>query len=95
MIMDAKTFLACTGSGLARVERTADGAWTVQFPLEGQGVRCLAADPLRPEIVYVGTQGAGVLRSEDRGQSWRPASFLARSSPPSGQTPPRRRSGPS
>ncbi len=70
--MTGKTFLATTGAGLARAECRA-GAWTVTHPLAGQPVTCLAADPLRAGVVYAGTRGQGVLRSDDGGQSWQPA----------------------
>jgi hypothetical protein len=71
--MNAKTFIATTGSGIARAERDSDSDWSVKFLLEDQDVRCLAADPLNPGVIYAGTQGNGVLRSDDRGKSWRPA----------------------
>jgi photosystem II stability/assembly factor-like uncharacterized protein len=40
--------------------------------LSGSDVRCLATDPHQPGVVYAGTQGQGILRSTDRGQSWQP-----------------------
>jgi BNR/Asp-box repeat len=68
-----RIFIATNGSRLARAECGANGNWTVEFLLEGKNVRCLAADPCNPNIVYAGTQGNGVLRSEDRGKTWQPA----------------------
>src|SRR6266704_2882375 len=65
-------FLATTGHGIARAEYVATTQWSVEFLLLDQDVRCLAADPLNPEVVYAGTQGNGVLRSRDRGKTWRP-----------------------
>ena len=41
-------------------------------------VRCLASDPLEPRVVYAGTQGDGLYRSEDAGRSWRPAGLEGR-----------------
>ena len=70
--MNAGLFISTTGRGIARAERDADDGWTVTTALEDQDVRCLAADPLDPNRVYAGTQGAGILRSDDRGRSWRP-----------------------
>jgi photosystem II stability/assembly factor-like uncharacterized protein len=70
--MNAKVFLATTGSGVSRAERSSDGDWSVEFLLAGQDVRCLATDPLKPNLVYAGTQGQGVLRSEDGGRTWQP-----------------------
>ena len=71
--MNAKTFLATTGNGLARATSNTNGNWQVEFLLEDQDVRCLASDPLSPGVVYAGTQGNGVLRSSDNGKTWHPA----------------------
>lgn len=67
--MTAKSFVATTGSGLARAANIGD-RWSVDFLLADQGVRCLAADPNQCSIVYAGTQGNGVLRSTDGAQTW-------------------------
>lgn len=64
-----RVFIATTGNGLARASR----AWVVEARLGGSDVRCLAADPVDARRVYAGTQGRGVLRSDDRGRTWRPA----------------------
>ncbi len=40
--------------------------------LPGSSLRALACDPLRPEVLYVGTWGRGVYWSQDRGLSWMP-----------------------
>src|SRR5262245_44157902 len=71
--MCVSSFIATTGSGLSRATRTASGVWHVETLLAGQDVRCLAADPLHPGVVYAGTQGQGVFCSDDRGTTWRPA----------------------
>jgi len=71
--MNANIFIATNGQGLARAERNADGEWSVEFLRAEQDVRCLAADPLNPSVLYAGTQGDGVLRSDDRGKTWQPA----------------------
>lgn len=49
-----------------------DGARQVAEHFANQDVQSLAADPLRPEIVYCGTFGRGLWRSDDAGASWRP-----------------------
>jgi hypothetical protein len=66
-----RVFIATTGSGLSRASQHADGRWDVEHLLPGSDVRCLAADPLHRDRVYAGTQGQGVLRSDDRGRTWR------------------------
>lgn len=68
--MNDRVFIATTGSGLARASQHADGRWEVERLLPGSDVRCLAADPLHRNRVYAGTQGQGVLRSDDRGRTW-------------------------
>ena len=42
----------------------------VELALEEGGARCLAVDSIDPETLYVGTDDAGVLKSEDGGRSW-------------------------
>jgi len=76
--MPASLFLAATGNGLARAARNPNGDWSVEFLLPNHDVRCLAADPLNPNVIYAGTQANGVLRSTDRGQTWQPAGLAGR-----------------
>lgn len=38
--------------------------------LKGRDPLCLAVDPGDPRVVYCGTRGSGVLRSDDDGDSW-------------------------
>jgi hypothetical protein len=68
--MNSSTILAVTNSGLARAEEQENGRWSVEALLDGQKLRCLAADPLNPDIVYTAVDSQGVLRSDDRRQSW-------------------------
>jgi hypothetical protein len=68
--MNSSLFLAITNSGLARVERQADSRWSVERLLDDQALRCLTADPLNRDIIYTAVDGQGVLRSNNRGQSW-------------------------
>lgn len=75
--MNPKTFIAVTGHGVARVTRLND-EWTFELLLADQDVRCLAADPLNPKVVYAGTQGNGVLRSTDGGHTWGSAGLAGR-----------------
>lgn len=53
------------------VVRRQHGAWRGERRLEGLPAQCVAADPLRPEIIYCGTFGRGLWRSVDAGASWR------------------------
>ena len=70
--MTEKIFLAATGKGIARAECGAGGKWNVDFLLERQDVRCMAAAPQTKNIIYAGTQGGGVLCSSDAGKTWQP-----------------------
>ncbi len=77
--MPHRVLIATTGKGLARASQSDGRSWNVATVLAGMDVRCLAADPLHPERVFAGTNGLGVLRSEDRGHTWRPAGLAGRS----------------
>ncbi len=66
-----RLFLA-TGDALLVLTKGC-GGWTAEARLEGMPTRCLAVDPVRPEVVYCGTFGRGLYRSEDGGDSWRRA----------------------
>lgn len=70
--MRFNVFISTTGEGLRRATRQADGVWSMATLLAGTQVNCFAADAHSPNIVYAGTQGNGVLRSDDWGESWRP-----------------------
>ena len=71
--MNGKTFLTTTNQGIGRAAPDAQGGWAVETHLGAQDVRCLAADPLQPGVVYAGTQGQGVFRSADYGRTWQQA----------------------
>lgn len=70
--MDSDIFLATTGQGVARATRNDSGDWQVETCLASPSpnVHCLTADSLNPNVVYTAVDGQGVLRSDDRGQSW-------------------------
>lgn len=65
-----RTFIATTGKGIARASQGDNGNWNVASLLDDFDVRCLAVDRLNSTRVYAGTQGAGVLRSDDVGTTW-------------------------
>jgi hypothetical protein len=71
--MSVHTFIAATGHGLVCAAPTSAGKWEVTVSLTDQDVRCLAADPHNRNVIYIGTQGNGVLRSTDGGMTWNPA----------------------
>jgi photosystem II stability/assembly factor-like uncharacterized protein len=71
--MTRRTLLVGTPAGAFRVEL--DGGEPVIQPLGLEsvgGLRCpLVTDCRLPEVLYTGTVGAGVLRSDDGGRTWR------------------------
>lgn len=67
-----RIFLATMGTGIARAEENLSGNWTVESRLTDCNIVCLAGDPLNANVVYAGTRGNGILRSDDCGRTWRP-----------------------
>ncbi len=51
------------------VSRDEGTSWQA-LGLGGIGVRTLAIDPRNPNVLYAGTQGYGVFRGQDGGESW-------------------------
>ena len=41
--------------------------------LKGHNIACVTVDPVRPQFVYCGTFDSGLWRSDNAGESWRPA----------------------
>lgn len=62
---------AATGDALA-VARKRNGHWATELQLMDRRTQCVAVDPLRPEVVYCGTFGQGLWKSEDAGATWAP-----------------------
>lgn len=68
--------IIATGDELYRVwqkeEKPTNGEeqWRAARLDSGRGVRCLAADPARTEVLYAGSRGEGVWKSSDGGRSW-------------------------
>src|SRR5205807_734358 len=54
------------------VLKRSNGGWQVERRLEGMPTQCVAVDSLRPQLVYCGTFGRGLWRSNDAGASWQP-----------------------
>jgi len=66
----SRIFVTPSGSGIERAAQSPDGSWSVHALLGGTDVRCLAADPLNPAVVYAGSNNQGLLRSTDGGETW-------------------------
>jgi hypothetical protein len=69
-MLDSRTFFATSSIGVVRARQEAGGSWLVEPVLVGQAVHALAADPNQPNVLYAGTKGNGVLRSDDGGETW-------------------------
>ena len=69
----ASSFDGRAGKGITRAEERSQGIWEVAVLLEDYDVRCLAGAAPDSGVIYAGTQGQGVRRSDDRGVTWRPA----------------------
>ncbi len=63
-------YLSTLVPGLARAELLAGGKWAVELVAPRADIRSLAADPHAPGTVFAGTQGDGVLRSDDAGRTF-------------------------
>jgi len=67
---DPKGVLGTSGSGLLA---SSDGGVTFDVrALAGFGLRALMIHPTAPQRMFIGTQGAGIWRSDDHGDSWTP-----------------------
>ncbi len=67
--MDTTIYLA-TAQGLFIITHS-DGNWRGEIRLNGKQVQCVAPCSRRPNVIYCGTFGDGIFRSDDRGNSWR------------------------
>lgn len=68
--MSANTIIALNYKELAYAKRATDDSWTTGTAAIGQRTVALAIDPNQTDAIYVGTDGNGVLRTEDYGQTW-------------------------
>ncbi len=67
------TMLATNPNGVWQLQRDEKGAWSSNQSLAGKAVTCVAVDPNDRQVIYAGTHGTGVLRTEDGGRTWRQA----------------------
>lgn len=62
---------AAIRDGVIAGRKTTTG-WSVSRAQPAEDIECLAAGREAPERVFVGTAGAGLLRSDDAGETWDP-----------------------
>lgn len=65
-----RTFIASNGNGITRAEGM-NTEWNVESLLDDVAVTCVAHDPVNRNRIYVGTRSQGILKSDDRGKTWR------------------------
>lgn len=70
--MRGKTIVALNYKHLVYAKQANDGSWTSGAAEIGHRTLALAADPHQPETIYVGTDGRGILKTENCGQTWAP-----------------------
>lgn len=69
-----------TDEGVATVRGQAGGSWELQHKSLGDWeTPAISVDPKTPNVVFAGTRGDGVWRSEDGGNSWSKPSYGKRS----------------
>ncbi len=65
-----KVVLAGTETGLYRLD-PAQGAWShIPSLMDGRLITAIAFAPQDPSVIFVGTQPAGLFRSDDGGRNW-------------------------
>jgi len=68
--MRANTIIALNYKHLAYAKKAEDGQWSTGAASIGHRTVALAVDPNKPRAIYVGTDGHGILKTEDYGQTW-------------------------
>jgi hypothetical protein len=76
--MQGRALIATTGKGITCARQGGDGKWVLAEALGGHDVQCLTVDRLNPGRLYAGSEGEGVLRSDDGGTAWRACGLAGR-----------------
>ena len=63
------TLLVAMDEALLRITSTG-GSWKVDTKFQGKFPQAIACDPSNPTVVYCGTFGEGLWRSNDAGETW-------------------------
>ncbi len=70
--MSVKTIIALNYKHLVYAKKAEDGQWSTSAAAIGHRTVALAVDPNQSDAIYVGTDGHGVLKTEDFGETWIP-----------------------
>ena len=68
--MSTKSIIALNYKHLAYAKQNDAGDWMTGTAEIGHRTTALAVDPYQPSAIYVGTDGQGVLKTEDDGETW-------------------------
>jgi photosystem II stability/assembly factor-like uncharacterized protein len=68
--MRAHTIIALNYKHLVYAKQDSDGVWSSGSASIGQRTLALAVDPHQPDAIYVGTDGNGILKTVDFGETW-------------------------
>lgn len=73
-------YIAATNGTVGELLKSEDGAksWTVSYVINENSKTVLSVeiDPISPNVVYIGTEQGGLIRSEDRGKTWEAVSWF-------------------
>jgi hypothetical protein len=69
--MNPKTIIALNYKHLAYARQSSNGEWLTDTAVIGHRTMALAVDPTQPDTIYVGTDGHGILKTEDYGKTWK------------------------
>lgn len=70
--MSANAIIALNYKHLAYAMKSEDGRWSTGSAAIGHRSVALAVDPNQTDAIYVGTDGHGILKTEDYGETWKP-----------------------
>lgn len=68
--MSQKTIIALNYKHLVYAKQANDGSWLTGSSLIGHRSVALAVDPNQPDAIYVGTDGHGILKTVNYGETW-------------------------
>ena len=67
-------YIATLNNNRGELLKSEDGgkSWTLSYPVPGTGkpVNFVKIDPLSKNVIYIGTEQGGFIKSEDRGNTW-------------------------
>jgi photosystem II stability/assembly factor-like uncharacterized protein len=70
--MSEKTIIALNYRHLAYAKQAGNGSWSTGMATIGHRSMASAIDPHQPNTIYIGTDGHGILKTEDYGEIWIP-----------------------